>query len=65
MRKKIFRIIAVDYDEQDKYSSVYDAIMMMVIIISLIPLTFKTNNYLFIVIDRVSIVVFIIDYLLR
>ena len=39
--------------------------MMFIIIISLIPLAFKTSNTFFSVIETVSTVIFIIDYLLR
>ena len=40
MRKRIFEIIEVS-KEDDKASHVYDVFMMIVIVVSLIPLTMK------------------------
>ena len=37
----------------------------MVIVVSLIPLAFKTDNPLFQIIDKITVGIFIIDYLLR
>ena len=39
--------------------------MMLVIIASLIPLAFKSENAVFYWIDKVAVVIFILDYLLR
>ena len=39
--------------------------MIVVILVSLVPLAFKTENLLFIIIDKTAMVIFIIDYLLR
>lgn len=64
MRKRIFEIIEVG-KEGDYLSKAYDFFMMAVIIISLIPLVFKTDRLLFTVIDYVTVGIFIIDYILR
>lgn len=63
MRKRIYEIIEVS--NGDRLSAVYDMTMMIVIIISMIPLAFKGTNSVFLAIDKVAAVVFIIDYLLR
>ena len=64
MRKRIYRIIEAS-DGQDIWSSVYDAFMMVVIIISLLPLNFKEDRPLFFWTDKITTAIFIIDYLLR
>ena len=64
MRKKIFNILDTNNDS-DKISNVYDIIMMITIIISIIPLAFKQSNIVFEYIDYITVTIFIIDYLLR
>ena len=64
MRKRLYSIIEPT-DNGDKFSSIYDFIMMMTIIISIIPLTFKETNIIFQWIDYITVSIFIIDYLLR
>lgn len=64
MRKRIFEIIELS-SGADLWSSIYDYFMMVVIIVSLLPLAFKQDAIAFIVIEKVAIAVFIIDYLLR
>ena len=61
MRKKIYRI----FDMETKIGLWYSRIMMIFIILSIIPLCFKESNVLFLWIDRVTVFVFILDYLLR
>ena len=52
--------------ESDKKSGVcYDRFMLVCIVCSIIPLCFKETTPLFIWIDRVTVAVFIADYLLR
>ena len=63
-RKRIFEIIE-KADYKDKLSAVYDYLMILMIVLSLIPLAFKTDNLLFRIIDKVTVAVFIIDYALR
>ena len=43
MRKRIFEIIEVS-DGNDRLSSIYDATMLALIILSLIPLAFKAET---------------------
>ena len=64
MRKRIYEVIE-KADSNDKASNIYDLSMLFIIIVSLIPLFFKNDNIVFFIIDKVSVVVFIIDYLLR
>ena len=64
MRKRLFQIIETA-SEEDRLSNIYDIFMMIVIVASLIPLAFKTEWIVFEWIDRVAVVIFIIDYILR
>ena len=64
MRKRIFEIIELS-KEDDVLSKVYDIFMMIVIILSTIPLAFKTPFPFFIHIERITVIIFIIDYLFR
>lgn len=64
MRKRIYEIIELA-NENDKISRIYDVIMMSTIFISLIPLAFKTDFYMFHIIDVIAVMIFIVDYLLR
>ena len=64
MRKRIFEIIE-KANNDDKVSHVYDFFMIVVIIISLIPLLFKQENTVFRILDKVTVCIFIIDYILR
>ncbi len=64
MRKRIFEIIEMAKDN-DRLSSIYDVFMMCVIVVSLVPLTSKSNFFGFEIIDKVAVVIFIADYLLR
>ena len=63
-RQRIFEIIELS-DNDDKLSSIYDVFMMIVIVASIVPLAFKETYPAFLVIDKVTVVIFIIDYLLR
>lgn len=65
MRNKIFEIIEPSSDENSKASSIYDIIMMICIIASMIPLAVKSDKSIFIIIDRITVTVFILDYILR
>ena len=49
----------------DTASFLYDCFMILVVIISLVPLAFKTATPLFVAIDHAAAVIFSIDYLLR
>ncbi len=64
MRKRVFDIIEVA-QKGDTLSNVYDMVMMVVIIASIVPLAFKAQPEIFQVIDRIAVCIFIVDYLLR
>lgn len=64
MRRRLYEIIELS-SEGDKWSSYYDFFMMVVIFISIIPLAFKDNNIVFEVIEKVTTVIFVLDYLWR
>ena len=64
MRKRIYEIIEVAKDN-DRVSMVYDIVMMIAIVASIVPLAFKHTNTLFDHISVVTTVLFIIDYILR
>lgn len=64
LRQRIYEIIEVSEDN-DKLSSIYDIIMMISIIISIIPLCTHENYYVFGIIDKVIVIIFIGDYILR
>ncbi len=63
-RKRIFEVIEVAA-EGDRLSDVYDSLMLITIVISIIPLAFKETFPFFTVTDRIATVLFIGDYLLR
>ncbi len=64
MRERRFQIIEVG-KEDDKLSRAYDFFMMATIIISIIPLWSHEETSVFYIIDKVTVVIFIADYILR
>ena len=64
MRKRIYQIIETAA-EGDRVSNIYDILMMIVIIASLVPLAFKQDYGIFSWVEKVAVVIFIIDYILR
>lgn len=65
MFKKIYKIIEPSDDENSKLSLVYDIVMLICIVASMIPLAIKSDNIFLNIIDKITVVVFIIDYILR
>lgn len=63
-RKRLYSIIEVA-DEDDKISKLYDWFMMLVIIVSIVPLAFKENSTTFLMLDKITVIIFIVDYVLR
>ena len=63
MREKIYNI--TDPIDSNKSSNIYDIIMMLAIIASIIPLAFKGTNALFKWVDYITVGIFIIDYIMR
>ena len=64
MRKRLFEIIEVSGDN-DRASFVYDLMMLVSIIVSIVPLAFKEAPGFFKITDIVTTILFIVDYLLR
>ena len=64
MRKRLYEIIEAGNDT-DNLSKAYDFFMILVIAISMIPLMFKNQSTLMLMIDKVCVAIFIIDYILR
>ena len=64
MRRRIYEIIEVAEGE-DKSSQIYDIFMIISIVLSIVPLAFKESNVCFLAIDKITVCIFIIDYLLR
>lgn len=64
VRRKIYDIIEIA-DNDNIASQIYDRFMLVCIIVSIIPLCFKQTNVLFYWIERISVTVFIVDYILR
>lgn len=62
MRKKIFEIIEPG---DSSVSRSYDVIMLIAIIVSLVPLAFHSEPMAFVVIDRVTTGLFVVDYIAR
>lgn len=52
-------------DDGDVLSKIYDIFMMITIIISIIPLCFVRQNEVFVWMDKVTVFIFIVDYILR
>ena len=65
MRNKLFEIIEPSNNENSIASSVYDIVMMICIIASMVPLAVKSDNPIFTIIDKITVTVFIIDYVFR
>jgi voltage-gated potassium channel len=64
MRKRIFEIIELAEDG-DRLSGAYDSFMLALIVLSLVPLAFKTELPALAALDKACACVFIVDYLLR
>ena len=63
-RKRIYQIIEVSEDG-DKASFIYDVLMLVSIIVSIIPLAFKSVPKVFSYTDIVTTALFVADYILR
>ena len=64
-RASLYNIIEYDDEHQSKWSTFYDILMLVMIVLSIIPLMFREHLTLFVWFDQISVVVFILDYLLR
>ena len=63
MRKRIYSIIEIS-NKDDILSTAYDVFMMVAIIVSIIPLAFVSDYPVFDIIERISVVIFLLDYIL-
>ena len=63
IRKSIYKLI--EPRNENKYSRVYDLIMLIAITLGILPLMFRTQIRLFWYFDLLSGICFIIDYILR
>ena len=64
MRRRIYQIIEKG-SADDKLSVFYDRFMLLCITASIIPLCFKETNPAFWWMDKITVFVFIVDYILR
>lgn len=62
---KIYEIIEPSGDNGSKASQIYDIIMLVCIVSSMVPIAMKSTSTALTVIDKVTTVVFILDYILR
>ena len=61
MRKTLFQIIE-PHQQESFIEEAYDIFMILAIIVSLIPLTSKSHSGIFIWLDLITTIIFIIDY---
>ena len=64
MRRRLFEIIEKG-QKGDRLSTVYDIVMLFAIVVSIIPLMFFEELKWFKYVGIVTVVIFVIDYLLR
>ena len=65
MLKKLYEIIEPADENVSKWSSVYDVVTLVCIVASMVPLAVKSEHTVLTVIDKITVTVFIIDYVLR
>lgn len=64
LKQKIHLIISRD-QTGNKLSIIYDYVMLILIIVSIVPLMFVHNYLIFEIIERVTVSAFIVDYICR
>ncbi|MGL4607143.1 MAG: ion transporter [Eubacteriaceae bacterium] len=64
MREQIYRIVGRD-NLQDKYSKSYDVFIMVVALLSVTPLMFKTTNPFLEMLDVITVYILFLDYIFR
>ena len=64
MRQRIYHVLE-DAESDNKVSQIYNRFMLVCIVASMIPLCFKQTNLLFSLMDKITVSVFIFDYILR
>lgn len=64
MRQRLFEIVEHS-KESSLASKIYDLLMLVTIVVSIVPLAFRETNTTFFYFETVSVSIFIADYLLR
>ena len=64
MRKRLYEIVTASASD-DRVSAGYDAFMVVLIVVSLVPLAFKNETPFLSGLDRACACVFVLDYLAR
>ncbi len=64
-RIDLFHIIEYYEEHRLKWSTIYDIMMLVMIVLSIIPLMFRKQTAFFLWFDWISVAVFILDYMLR
>lgn len=64
LKQKIHTVISRD-QTGNKQSIIYDYVMLVIILVSIVPLMFVNDYHIFEVIERVTVSVFIVDYICR
>lgn len=64
VRKRLSEIVGIAKDG-DQTSAAYDIVMTVLIVLSIVPMCFKTHNATFVWIENICVVAFVVDYLLR
>lgn len=65
-RKQLYEIIEPADDEKGTlWSGIYDSVMLVCIVASMIPLMVKSTALVYTVIDKITVTVFLADYLMR
>lgn len=63
IRKKIYNLVGLDKD--GNLNSIYNYIMLIAIILSIVPLASREDFLFFRIVDHVCVVFFVIDYIFR
>lgn len=63
-RKSLYEIIEVAADN-NKLSKLYDWFMMIAIVASIIPLAVRNGNEITKILDEITVIIFIVDYIFR
>ncbi len=62
MKTRIYNLIN---QNEGRYSCIYDTVMIIAIAVSLVPLLFHKEFLIFAITDKVTVTIFIIDYVFR
>lgn len=65
MRERIYNVITDNTEVDSWQANAYDWFMIVVILISLLPLCFKEITFEMLVMEQMTTVVFLVDYLMR